>query len=173
MQRTPDDEIPRSSVPQTAKQEAQPEVEVHATCAFTVAAKRNIEVVHDEGSEGLVPTSPKLGDGTRGVRIIKVFGELEAHDAAQTYGHVAVAGKVKVDLESVSQGHKPSRSCVQSGNARHNVAHLRSVEGGGAKHLVDAEADDISDEDFFTQADDEAVEALQTVCHRRLSLTDL
>ena len=62
MQCTPDDEVPRGTVPQTAKQEAQPEVEVHATCAFAVAAERNVEVVHDESAKGFMPTSPELCD---------------------------------------------------------------------------------------------------------------
>ena len=173
VQGTPNDEVPRGTVPQAAEQEAEPEVEVHTTCAFAVAAERNIEVVHDESTEGLVPTPPELGDRARSVRVVEIFREFEAHDATQTDGHVAVAGKVEIDLEGVGQGDEPCRTRVQSGDACHDVAYLRGVEGGRPQHLVNAKTDDISDEDFLTQTDDKTIETLQAVGHRGFALTDL
>ena len=47
-------------------------------------------------------------DGGRSVRIIEVFAEMEAEHASETDGHIAVAGKIEVDLQRVANGARPS-----------------------------------------------------------------
>ena len=173
VQRAPNNEIPAGTVPQSRKKEANPQVEVHTAFAFAVAAKWDVKVVHDESAEGFVPTSPKLGDAARSVRIVEVFGELEAHDATQADGHIAIARKIEVDLEGVGQCDKPSRTRVQSGNTGGDFRKRTSAEVGGTKNLVDTQTDDIGNKDLFAQTYDEAIEPLQAVGPSRLTMADL
>ena len=49
-----------------------------------------------------MPPSPELGNALGKVGVVKVFQEMEAKDSAQTDGHIAVAGEIKVELEGKS-----------------------------------------------------------------------
>ena len=61
LQGTIDYEVPRRAVPQTADEEAEPQVEIFARFGFHAATtQREVEVVFDEHAESLVPTTPKL-----------------------------------------------------------------------------------------------------------------
>ena len=176
MQRAPNEEVPRRAVPQSRQQEADPKVEVHSALALAVAAKRDVEIVHDKRAQGHVPTAPKLGDGTGGIGVVEVFGELEAHHAPETDGHVAVARKVEVDLEGVGQGDNPRGGAVQGRHAGEDfgdLARVQKAEVGGAEDGIHLGANHVGDEDFLAEADDEAIKALQAVGHARLAAADL
>ena len=73
-----------------------------------------------------MPAAPELLDGGRGVRIIEVFAEMEAEHASETDGHIAVAGKIEVDLQRVANGARPScQHADLSGRQReHGIRHL-------------------------------------------------
>ena len=61
------------------------------------------DVDFQEGGERNVPTLPKFGNIGRKVGIVKVLGGAHTHHVGHTYGHIAVAGKVDVDVERVEQ----------------------------------------------------------------------
>ena len=73
-----------------------------------------------------MPAAPELLDGGRGVRIIEVFAEMEAEHASETDGHIAVAGKIEVDLQRVANGARQScQHADLSGRQReHGIRHL-------------------------------------------------
>jgi len=177
LQGTIDHEVPRCTVPQAADQEAEPQVEVFAGFGLhAAAAQGEVEVVLDEHAEGLVPTAPKLGNGGRHIRIIKVFGEFEAHHASKADGHVAVARKVEIDLEGEGEDGNPGGGRVDGGNLVGDVGELgrsQNVVVRWAKHSIHLETDDVGNQNFLRQTDDEAVEALQPVRVKRFAVADL
>ena len=152
-------------MPQSREQEADPEVEIHAAFAFAVASQGDVEVVHDEAPQGDMPAPPELGDGTRGVRVVEVFGELESHDAAQADGHVGITGKVEINLEGISQGDQPGGGAVEGGEAGGKV--------GSIQYAIHIGPHDIGDEDLLAQTDYKAIEPLKPVGIARFTVADL
>ena len=114
LQSTVDHEVPRRAVPQTADEEAEPQVEVFAGFGlYAAATQREIQIILDKHTEGLVPTSPKFWNRGGYIRIVEVLRELKAHHAAQTDSHVTIACKVEVDLESEGKDGNPGCGAVQ------------------------------------------------------------
>ena len=54
-----------------------------------------------------MPAAPEFGNALGQVGIVKVLNEVEAEDATQTDGHIAVAGEVKVDVQHEGNGIHP------------------------------------------------------------------
>ena len=54
-----------------------------------------------------MPAPPELGHRAGGVGVAEVFRQMKTEDQPQTDGHVAVAGKVKVDLQGVAEPGQP------------------------------------------------------------------
>ena len=164
LQGTVNHKVPCRAVPQAADEEAEPQVEVFAGFGLHAATTQGeVEVVLDEHAESLVPTAPKLGNGGRHIRIIKVLWELEAHHSTEADGHVAVARKVEIDLEGEGEDGNPGGSRVDGGNLVGDVGELgrsQNVVVRWAQHLVDLETDHVGNQNFLRQTDDEAVEAL-------------
>ncbi len=54
-----------------------------------------------------MPSAPEFADAFRLIRIIKVLRKIKSHHFTQTYRHIRIAGKVKVNLKGKSQYSKP------------------------------------------------------------------
>ena len=126
MPQSPEDKRPACAVPQAGCEKYEKPVEPRPRLPLSVAAERNIQVVAEPAGQRNVPAAPELLDGGRSVRIIEVFAEMEAEHASETDGHIAVAGKIEVDLQRVANGARPScQHADLSGRQReHRVRHL-------------------------------------------------
>ena len=126
MPQSPEDERPARAVPQTGCEKYEKPVEPCPRIPLSVAAEWNIQIVAEPAGQRNVPAAPELLDGGRGVRIIEVFAEMEAEHASETDGHIAVAGKIEVDLQRVANGARPScQHADLSGRQReHGIRHL-------------------------------------------------
>ena len=67
MERAPEGEFPCGAVPETAEEHDEEEIEVGASVAFAIPAKRDVEVITQPRRKGQVPTFPELGDVRRRV----------------------------------------------------------------------------------------------------------
>ena len=85
---------------------------------------------------------------------------MEAHDASQTDGHVAVARKVEIKLHGVSSYGNPSRSSVHD------------TEVGG-QQSVDLCANHISNQDFLGKTYHETEKPLQAIVAAIVAVTNL
>jgi len=74
-----------------------------------VAAKGDIDVGAEPSGERDMPAPPELGDRAGDIRIVKVFGEMEAEHLPHADGHVGVTGEVEVDLEGEGADTEPCR----------------------------------------------------------------
>ena len=54
-----------------------------------------------------MPAPPELGDGCGDIRVIEVRGEVEAQHLAHANAHHGVAGKVKIELQTVGDDAQP------------------------------------------------------------------
>ena len=133
MEGTPGHEGPGGTMPQTWEEEHNPEVEVSASLAFTVATERNIKIVHHPAAEGDVPAFPELRHALADIRVVEVFGELEAYHAPDADGHVTVAWEVEIDLHGVGKDAQPS-------------SWEADFCGGQGKHLVDIFCQDVGNQ---------------------------
>ena len=64
-----------------------------------VSTQRNIEIVTEPGAERDMPTPPEFRDAAGQIGVPKVLREPEAENPAKADGHVAVAGKIIVNLQ--------------------------------------------------------------------------
>ena len=145
---TPHHEVPACAMPEAGEEEHQPEVEVHAVFRATVAAERDIEVVAHESTQRDVPTTPELGDARRVIWVVEVLREVEAHDAAETDGHVGIGGEVEVKMHGVGNYRDPGGAGAHSGKV-------------GGKKLFGLKSDDIGDDNFLGETYYETAETLQ------------
>ena len=60
MQRAPNYESPRCSVPQAAEQHRQHEIDVRPSRAAAVATERDVQIVAQPGAEADVPPLPEI-----------------------------------------------------------------------------------------------------------------
>ena len=102
MQRAPEDEADRRTVPQPSQHHRDEQVAVGAQFAFAVAAQRDVEVVAQPRGERDMPPAPEFGDGGRLVRGVEVLGEAEAQQQGDADRHVRVAREVAVDLQGIA-----------------------------------------------------------------------
>ena len=72
-----------------------------------VAAQRDIDVIPEPGAEAHVPAAPEFGDAAGDIGIIEVFGKAKAEDLPQADGHIAVPGKIEVDVQRVGHSIHP------------------------------------------------------------------
>ena len=141
VQRTPQHKTHRRTVPQATQNHSDNEVEVCAHLAFAVTAKRDVEVVAQPRRERYMPTTPKLRDGSRLVGRIEVFGEAEAEQKGDTYGHIGISRKIAVNLQRIAvDTHQTLKTRIQR----------RLVED--AVHEVERYV--VRDNGFLYQADD-------------------
>ena len=118
----PEDEAQASSVPQSAEEHGDQEVEISAQATSTTPPERYVEVVSQPGGEGDVPASPELGDGGGAVGRVEVDIEAEAEPEGYTDSHIGVAREVAVDLEGVAvDGHKVFEATVEGGGIEDTV----------------------------------------------------
>nr|GEZ22066.1 hypothetical protein [Tanacetum cinerariifolium] len=123
----PDDVGDVGAVPQTAQQ--------HGGQADVPATPELGDRLADPSGQADVPATPELGDRLADVRLLEVFHEAETHHQAQTDGHVAITGEVKVQLCGV-------RQCAQPGIARGGVLQCKAMVGDhgqrvGNENLLD------------------------------------
>lgn len=74
-----------------------------------VAAQRDIDIVAEPSAEGDMPPPPELRRAPRDIRIIEVLHEVEPEHASETNRHIAVPGKIKVNLQRIGKRAIPGR----------------------------------------------------------------
>ena len=54
-----------------------------------------------------MPTAPEFGNGLGHIGMVEVFDKVEAKYPTQADGHIAVAGKIEVDIQGKGDGIHP------------------------------------------------------------------
>src|SRR5690349_16943963 len=107
MPKSPEDKADPSTVPNSADQHGSDDVEIDATGRNARSAERNVDVVHQPGSERDVPVTPELRDVGLQVRPVKILRDRNAEEASGADRDVRVRRKVRVDFHAV--GEEPQR----------------------------------------------------------------
>ena len=101
--RAPENKGPVRSMPQTACQKDDHDIDVGADPALAVAPQGDINVLGEKTGQGHVPSVPEFGDGQCLVGGVKIQGQVDVKHFSDTDGHVAVAAEVEVDLDGICQ----------------------------------------------------------------------
>ena len=72
-----------------------------------VAAERNIYIIAEKAAKRHVPPTPELRHRFGNIRIVEVFREAKAENFAESDRHIAVAGKIEIQLDNVHKAAKP------------------------------------------------------------------
>src|SRR5215468_3583712 len=99
--KSPQDKVDASTVPDATDQHGGDDVEIDAAGRNARTAERNVDVVHQPGSERNVPVAPELRDVDLQIRPVKIFRDGNAEEARGADGDVGVGGKVRVDFHPV------------------------------------------------------------------------
>ena len=99
---SPEDEGPRSAVPQTAEEHGHEDVDGDPPLGPPVAAERYVQIVPQPERQGDVPPAPEVLQVHGRVGAPEVDREAEAHQHGEPDGDVGVAAEVGVDLAGVA-----------------------------------------------------------------------
>ena len=105
----PHDEVPVGTVPDAGGGPDEEHVKHLPRGALAVAAQRNVDVIPEPAGQGNVPSPPELRNAGRNIRQIKVGGTVKAHQGSEAVAHLAVPGKVKVQLQRVGNDAQPGQ----------------------------------------------------------------
>ena len=106
---TPEDVCPARAVPEAGAEEYDELISHRPPFPAAAAAERDIEVVYEPAVERHVPAPPELAHAAGDIRVVEVFRKLEAEEHADADGHVAVAGEIEEDLETVAHRAEPRK----------------------------------------------------------------
>ena len=135
----PRHEVQACSMPETAKQHGDNQIEVCAHASLAVTSQGDVDIVANPRRERDVPPTPEVGDALRAVGSVEVQGEAESQEQGDANGHVAVAGEVAVNLKRVA---------VDTQQVLHTA-----VERGIVEDAVDeVQRDIVADDGFLEQA---------------------
>ena len=77
--------------------------------AALVASQRDIDIIPEPCPHGDMPAPPEIGNTVGQKRIVEVFQKSEPQHPSKADGHVGIAGKVEIDLETVGDDTQPCR----------------------------------------------------------------
>ena len=117
------------------------------------AAQRNVDVVAEPARQRDMPAPPVFADGAGKIRILKVFRQRDAEELTDADGHIAVAGKVKIQLHHVGRVAQREDRCGQRGRRD------RRDFGVNQSELV-------GDDGLFCQAQHEPLDAVAEAVRR-------
>src|SRR6266567_7802973 len=98
LQNTKQNKSPLRAVPQAAKCHCDDDIQCHAPSRSGVSTQRNIKIIAQPASERNVPAPPKIRDVRRKIRHSEVLRKLIPKRVTQANRHVAVPGKIAVEL---------------------------------------------------------------------------
>ena len=105
----PHDKIPAGSVPQTGQSPDNGNIQKLARNTFSVSAERDIHIFLEPGTQRHMPSAPEFRYAPWNIRIVEVFQIVKSKNLAQTYGHIRISWKVKINLESKCYSSQPCR----------------------------------------------------------------
>ena len=68
-----------------------------------------------------MPTAPKIPQRERGVRVQEILFGCKTEDLSQADGHIAVAGKIEIDLQAVAHSADPGKADIRRIIAEHKA----------------------------------------------------
>src|SRR6266404_5167870 len=107
MVESPDDKAPPGPMPESGDKEAKAKIKISSRSGGAISSQGKIEVLLNPGGKRDVPSAPELGKGGGDIREVEVFSQTKSGDARQADGHVAVAGKIEIDLKSIAKQPNP------------------------------------------------------------------
>ena len=141
----PEQEEPARAMPKAAEQKDDHQVDAGARQPLPAAAEREIDVGGQEAGERDMPPLPKFADVEALVRRIEVDRNLDVEHQPHAGRHIAVAGKIEIELEGVADGDEPRFRRVE----RQRVGKAR----------LDRDGERIGDHHLFHQTAREGIQA--------------
>ena len=93
--------FPRRAVPQPGECKDDEQIETGAPQAAAAAAQRNVDIIPEPAGQRDVPPPPVFADGAGKVGVVEVFRQGDTEEFSDADGHIAVAGKVKIQLHHI------------------------------------------------------------------------
>ena len=122
---------------------------------YTVSAEGNIKVVAEPAAERNMPAAPELRYACGDIRIVEIFAKTESENASESYRHIRIPGKIKIDVQHICRGIQPIK--------QHGFLTV-SLEFGHDK------CRGICEENLFCKTDCEARDSLRRVGKRGFSV---
>ena len=105
--KAPQNEVPAGSMPEAGQAPHNQKIENLTGQSLPVASQGDIHILPEPGGKGDVPPAPEFRNAGTDVGIVEVFQKLEAKHPPQASCHIGITGKVKVNLQRVSQDSHP------------------------------------------------------------------
>ncbi len=131
MEQTPGYEGVSSTMPETAKQEDQEQIEIGSGRPFPVTTQWYIQIIPEPVRQCHMPPAPELRDTPGPVGLIKVLWKGEPHHFAQPDCHIGITREIEIDLKRVCHHTKPRQGRGQfvDRKRKDQVSHLPHCVG--------------------------------------------
>lgn len=149
MHGAPDHKGPGGAVPEPAQQKSNEKIAQGAGSAAAVAAERDIKIIPQPAGKRNVPAPPEILNIAGLVRRVEVPGQMNIEKKRAAYSHVAIAGKVEIELKSIGDA---AEAGFKKG---HGACNVKAMSGYGGKV--------VSDQKLFCQADAENHQSVKNV----------
>lgn len=151
----PEYKRPGGAMPETAQQHGEHEIAVGMEGAMAIAAEGNVHIVPQPSGQADVPAAPKLFWIEGKIGAFEVPHEFEPQNGCQAFRHVAISGKIAVNLECKGIEGDEDESAGKGG-----------VPG---KHGIDQAAEVVGDDDFFEKPPENEPDALADLIGRNVA----
>src|SRR5580765_4351024 len=94
----PQDKSPVCAVPQSAEEHGDEQIAGRFPGALAAPAHRNVEIVAQASGKRNVPATPEISDIGSLIGRIEILGQPQSEHVAQSDRHVAITGKIKIQL---------------------------------------------------------------------------
>ena len=136
VEHAPEDEVPRSTMPETCQQPDGHDVEDLPFQTLPVAAQGDVYVITEPEGQGHMPSSPEFGDAFCNIGVIEVFKKVEAEHLSHADRHIRVAGEIEVDLEGIADDACPGTDHAHPAVPQSTDCFKDCTGAVGKKHLL-------------------------------------
>ncbi len=101
-------------MPQSAKQKNDHGITHGPKLSASASAKGNIDICREKAAERDVPFFPKITDGHRLIRGIKIVRQFHTEHFSKTDRHITIAAEIKIELQHIRKCRKRQRYGIQA-----------------------------------------------------------
>ena len=135
MQQSPKDEGIVRPMPESADEKDDHGIQVGSQLPPSVSTQGKINVGAQETGQGDMPPLPEVRRGKRLIRGVEIDRQIEVEQLSQPYRHIGITGKVKIDLEGISEQprHQIKGGCIRCTGKNKVCRHAESIR---KQHLL-------------------------------------
>lgn len=109
---SPEDKIPSGTVPQSADQKCDEDIQIRPQTTFSVSSHADIDILCKKTGQSHMPSRPEIRYIDCFIWRVKVHRKIDIEHIAKACGHITVATEIKVYLQGIGKHDDDGFYCV-------------------------------------------------------------